>query len=243
MDDQINSRRGATWADATKRLRARVPLRLWDIGGGELTGSVLEQRSDFFTVHARKRHSKQPGRDEAPNLTTVPVHLRSTITCLRPNKSSLAAQRPPDLSCHITLAQQCQCPRVTCEGPLGERTSANCSHTFVLATRRKSHASLQQVFQLASLTIFTRLIALILLPHCCICSGVTQHSVKGERRSKSPVARECFLKSCVWRLRTKVGVTNSKIFSKKKWEGLDSTYATRHARMSGWTHRSLTIDR
>ena len=85
FDDQVNGGRGTRYTDAMKRRRARVPVRKWITGSGELTGSWLEQ-PDFPLCSLRRRTrlvSNRLKRDGTQIQTTVPLHSKSTITRLQ----------------------------------------------------------------------------------------------------------------------------------------------------------------
>ena len=57
VDGQVNGLQGTRWETAMNRLGAKFPVRTWIAGGGDFTGSWLEQRPDFSIVQSQETYA------------------------------------------------------------------------------------------------------------------------------------------------------------------------------------------
>ena len=94
-----------------KRLCDRFPFRKWISGSGEFTGSWLEQQKDFSIVQSQKTYATEvkpakARRNAKPDDCATPFEIHNHLSTTQQSKW-LAGQTRPDLSCQISLAQQC----------------------------------------------------------------------------------------------------------------------------------------
>ena len=86
-------------------------FRKWDNGGGELTGSMLEQRLDTPFVQSQYKYAKdikaaKKSRNAKRDDCATPLEIHNHLSA-NSQRNWLAGQTVPDLNCQISLAQQC----------------------------------------------------------------------------------------------------------------------------------------